>query len=711
LPFDKLPVSPSTFTERRLPPYLLVLFCTALVVHFHFATRNWHYRFMAGHEFRQTQTALIAHYIDAENNFSIDYSVPLLGKPWVLPLEFPLYEWGVVALSRATHLPQFEAARAISLSCFYLTLPALYLLLGQLALPRARRLFVLACALLCPVYIFYARAVLIDPMALLCSVWFLAAFTRMLAPPSGDAAQSRRSTARWGWLPLVVICGTAAGLIKSLVWFVWVVPAIAYGLWRLGHDWREGGARPALRTLAWGIGSFLVPFAATLWWAHYTDAIKTVHPSAFIFTAHNLAHGNYGTFSLSAHLSAYTWKNLFACWQQSLLPPWAFALFIVPGLIFLPLWRCRIAGATILFLVAQMTIPLAYALQDYYFYAANLFAVAAVAFVFLGLLDSKLPRLLSAALLLVPLAALFASYRADYFKLQSPRSPGGSGLTEALQAYTPPRSVLIVAGDDWNAVIPYYAERKALMIRRGLETNGSYLDRAFADLANEDVAALVLVGDQRSNQALATRTAAAFNLDPHPTFRHTSADVYLAKPYRNDALRALQKPTYDQIQPAATPPPLPGDTMATDAVSPTLARTVFSMIAPAPVRAHATFGFEIIDHAGERLLNAHPDSDLWVPPPAGATRIECEFGILPGAYLDEGKTNGVEFTVLGVLDDGSSRELYRRLLKPVEDPADRGLQTAAFAFQPRPGETVVFRTRPNGNPSFDWAFWRRIEIK
>ncbi|HLP08005.1 MAG TPA: hypothetical protein VK178_07555, partial [Opitutaceae bacterium] len=86
----------SATSERRLTVLLVVLFCAAAAIHLWFATRNWHYRFMAGHEFRQTQTALIAHYIEQENNFSPDYSVPLLGKPWVLPLEFPFYEWGVV---------------------------------------------------------------------------------------------------------------------------------------------------------------------------------------------------------------------------------------------------------------------------------------------------------------------------------------------------------------------------------------------------------------------------------------------------------------------------------------------------------------------------------------------------------------------------------------------------------------------------------------
>ena len=695
-------------TERRLSVLLVVLFCAAAAVHLHFATLNWRYRFMAGHEFRQTQTALIAHYIDQENNFSPDYSVPLLGKPWVLPLEFPFYEWGVVALSRVTGRPQFESARALSLASFYLTLPAVFLLLGPLGLDRARRLFVLACALLCPVYIFYARAVLVDPLALLCSVWFLLAFTRLLAP----GRTSSRLLPRLGWLLLTILTGTAAGLIKSLVWFVWVLPAFAYGLWRLWQTWRSGGFPAALRTIAWGLGAMLVPVVVSLWWARYTDAIKAAHPSAFIFTSANLARDNYGTFSLAARLSGDTWKNLLACWQQSLLPPWALALIVVPALLFLPAWRRRIAAALALFLAAQLLIPLAYAYQDYYFYAANLFAVAALAFVFLGLLDSKLPRLLSAPLLLLPLAALFASYRADYLHLQAVRSFGGSGLTEAIKAYTPPHTVLVVAGDDWCAVIPYYTERRALMIRRGLETDSAYLDRAFADLADEEVSALVLTGDQRGNRALVERAAAEFNLDTAPTFTHPAGDVYCSNFYREPIRERLHGAHgYNQVTTAAASRPGTGPADPLITVPAGAAPHVFSMVRPAPSHYRFAFGYGTWLLDGDRCLNMHAESDLVVPAPATARHIHWEFGLVPTAYERDGDTtDGVVFIIDAESPDGTTRQLLRRVLDPVFEPADRGNQIVDIPYSPLSGERLLFRTRNNGAADFDWSYTRRLII-
>src|SRR5215211_4978027 len=82
--------------------FIFVLFGAALAAHFYLATINWTEGCMPGHEFRQTQTAIISYYIDQQNNFSVHYETPIMGKPWEIPLEFPLYEWCVVWLSRAT---------------------------------------------------------------------------------------------------------------------------------------------------------------------------------------------------------------------------------------------------------------------------------------------------------------------------------------------------------------------------------------------------------------------------------------------------------------------------------------------------------------------------------------------------------------------------------------------------------------------------------
>jgi hypothetical protein len=690
------PAAPLT---RAVPRVLVVVFGLALALHLRCATLNWRAGFLPGHEFRQSQTALISYYIDQQDNFSLRYETPLFGKPWVAnPLELPIYEWAVVLLSRATGWPHHLAARTISLSCFYLTLPALYLLLGFVGLAPTRRLLALALVLTCPVYLFYSRAFLMESMVLMAASWFLVCF--------GFGLRTR--DARWllgSWA-----AGTIAAVMKSTTFAVWLLPAAAATLAVLRADARRGAGWRALgRTAAWSIAAVAGPLAALSWWIRFTDAIKAVHPSAYIFTSTNLSVGNFGLLDLATRCSPATWSTLLARWGEAIMPAWLIGVLLAIGLA-LPRVRAHVLGAAGLFLAAQLLFPHAYALQEYYFYACAVFLSVALAWVLLGLLDSPLPRRVVWPVVAIPLVAQFGTYWSSYRVLQTVVSEGGTGLDFALRAYTPPGSVIIVAGNDWAAMIPYYAQRKALMIRNGLEQDPRYLERALADLADEDVSALVLVGAERRDHALVVRAAARFNLDLTPTFSHPTADVYLNRLDREGAITRLRNGDhYDQVttvrrayQPDPGPPA---------AVSRGTAVRAFRMIWPRPSRCAFLYGYSVMPEGDREVLGAHPDTDVWVPAPATATEIVWEFGFFAGAYAHpEAATDGVEFVITGETAAGGRRELYRRLLDPLHQPADRGLQSLRLPYRPHAGETLVFSTRRHGTLALDWVYWRRVVV-
>ena len=93
-------------------------------------------------------------------------------------------------------------------------------------------------------------------------------------------------------------------------------------------------------------------------------------------------------------------------------------------------------------------------------------------------------------------------------------------------------------------------------------------------------------------------------------------------------------------------------------------------------------------------------------------QIIWEFGLIPEAYERDGeKTDGAEFVITGETPAGEKREIYRRVLDPVNEAADRGPQRVEMSYQPLPGETLQFSTRPNIIPNFDWAYWKKIEVK
>ena len=238
-------------------------------------------------------------------------------------------------------------------------------------------------------------------------------------------------------------------------------------------------------------------------------------------------------------------------------------------------------------------------------------------------------------------------------------------------------------------------------------------DFSMGEIALIGVVALVLIGPLRTNHALLNLAAEKFNLDTTaPTYSERETDVYFARPYiaavQDGIAASVRYPmlTIGHMGPEQVPAHTPFN------ISSILARNAFRNISPAPYRGLYEFGVAYLTVDGVSVLGAHPDSNLWIEPPPGATRIKWDFGIMAEAYERAGdKTDGVEFVVVGETPDGNRRQLYQRVVDPVKHPADRGQQHLDLAFQPRKGEHLIFSSRPNLSPAYDWAYWARIEVK
>jgi hypothetical protein len=189
-------------------------------------------------------------------------------------------------------------------------------------------------------------------------------------------------------------------------------------------------------------------------------------------------------------------------------------------------------------------------------------------------------------------------------------------------------------------------------------------------------------------------------------------DVYVPRAYRkNVELRIKASAAYPQIaMPHTEEDDLIGKGVLT--LNPTVAQNAFGNIVPAPYAAQFQFGLGWIPHGDGVVISAHPDSDLWLRAPAAATEIRWGYGIFSGAYeKPEKSTNGVEFIVDGEQPDGTKRRIYRRVLDPMQIPADRGDQHVAIPYAPLPDEVLHFSTRPNENSAFDWAYWIDIKVQ
>ena len=175
--------TPAATLLRR---FLIAVVVIALAINLWTLTRYWKENLRDAFEARQYQTALTAYYFQ-KDGLKLAYETPVLGPPWSIPMEFPLYQAIVAKLSTATGMPLEQAGRLTGILAFFGCFPAVWLLL-KTRLPHADDwLTIAALALLSPMFLFYSRTVLIESTALCASLWFLAAFDAALRQPTpGD---------------------------------------------------------------------------------------------------------------------------------------------------------------------------------------------------------------------------------------------------------------------------------------------------------------------------------------------------------------------------------------------------------------------------------------------------------------------------------------------------------------------------------------------
>jgi hypothetical protein len=132
-----------------------------------------------------------------------------------------------------------------------------------------------------------------------------------------------------------------------------------------------------------------------------------------------------------------------------------------------------------------------------------------------------------------------------------------------------------------------------------------------------------------------------------------------------------------------------------------------------PSRVDATFAGALGQESGPIFM---------LPPPAaleftlaGPEKIlRLEGGLLPGAYTGEGHSDGAEFIVEFKQPDGSTAPVFRRLLNPRDEPADRGTKQFVVPLPAHASGTVLLvRTGvgPAGSAAWDWTYLSRLDIE
>ena len=404
------------------------------------------------HAFRQTQTALSAYWL-ARGGAWLAYETPVLGSPWAIPFEFPLFQLLTLPLT-ALGIPLDAAGRLGSLGFMLACYGPLRMLWRDLALPAIG--LPIACALILgsPEYLFWSRSFMIETTALFFSGLWLALLVRFL------------SRARMATALAAVLAGALAALAKATT-----LPAFALlgGLLVLPWFWRSWrtGQRPRpLGAMIWAGVILFAPFAIGIAWTRYADLVKLANPLGQSLTSQALAGWNYGT--LAQRVSGALWISAV---KDRMLPDffgsaWPLAVLLLAGACLRRQTAVAAAMMALGFLVPIMLFTNLHIVHNYYQTANAIFLLTAVA---VGIAALAVPLRLPVVAAFALVVILFGQYQrfrtvqAEWLTLDGHDDPAYRIALEA-RARLPADGSLLVLGEDWSSLVPYYARRKALAL-------------------------------------------------------------------------------------------------------------------------------------------------------------------------------------------------------------------------------------------------------
>ncbi|MEO6876766.1 MAG: hypothetical protein ABI222_18295 [Opitutaceae bacterium] len=688
---------PTTTNPAPAKP-LIWLFVAMLLVTLCITSRGWQGSILDRHEFRQTQTAISAFWIKAAGT-KLAYETPLFGPPWSIPLEFPTYQWLVAKVSTALGTGLESTARGVSLFFFFATLPAIYGLAGLLRLAPSRRLLVLSVVLASPTYLFWARTFMMETTALCFSTWFLYAVIL--------AVRDRRVS----WAAGATTFGILAALTKITTFLLFCPPAAVICYWY----WRRQKTPPLTSRAIWRPLALLgTPILTSVIladvWVRYSDHIKRANPFSAPLTSSRLTAFTWGT--LEQRLSAPFWAGIWDNLSGLILGEAAMAILLIGFALASRAHRLVTLLCLACFASGWMLFSNLYYSHDYYYCANTLFLLVAAGLLLVSVWDNtRLPQAVRVLMLGIFFASQLLVYQRQFARYTHGGAQRPPEIATVIRDVVPPDGVVLIYGWDWNSLVPYYAERRALMVPLGFENDQPALEKILAQLPPRRIAGLLVRQGQPSHftAEFIRERLQRFNLAPTPVATSNDGDLYLPPDQLASAQAHLAR-IHSSLASAASQ--LPPDHYHAALKPAASSLTDLPIFTPRPSQARTLYGMSTGKIGDHIVLNAHAPSELSFVVPAGATRVDAVVGLPEGAYVNPSPTDGVDVIIFQRVADSGLRVLFQRNLDPLNRPADRGPQKITFDLDKSISGPLIFGIYPGpaNNVTSDWSYWQSITI-
>jgi hypothetical protein len=405
--------------------------------------------------FRQSQTALSIYWL-LHGGSLIAYETPVLGYPWSIPFEFPIYQW-IVASVALVGVTIEVAGRVISF-IFYLGSVLLIKFIFDSIGVSIRHYLVTAILFLCaPLYLYWSRTVMIESCALFFAGLWLLFLIR--ASNSSDFAALLLSGATLAGVIAVVAKSTTYPAFLVLGGFV--ILRAAYTAWRTGNLWAK------LPLMTGSLAACLIPLMVGFAWVAYSDAVKALNPFGQYLTSRELVWWNFGT------------------WQQRV--SWDFWGWAIPRVAVDVLGYSFILGAVVIvYALGKRYYPLIIAsclfafsipiiiftnlhfMHNYYQYANGVFLIVALGLSVACIFESG-RYMLGILVLLLLVSGNYARFYKKFggYLVANYSDDRRLKLAALAREKTQPGESLLGLGFDWSSELVYLSHRKGLMLQNG----------------------------------------------------------------------------------------------------------------------------------------------------------------------------------------------------------------------------------------------------
>ena len=398
--------------------------------------------------FRQMQTTLMIREYMEGGLFQLS-PLPLLGPPWQVPLEFPLFQW-IAAIGGNLSGASPQIAGRMTALFFFLVSAALVAVLATRMFSQLAGFIGFILFLFLPFGWQWGNAPLIE---------FLATAAVLLSVLLVMWWVERRS---WWLIVVLSLSISVLFLVKITTAVVWVVPILLVALvWQnSGVGWKRESLRRWPLVIALGVAG-----VAGLTWTRFSDGYKSDNQFTEFLTSDSLTSWTFG--SVDQRIDTANW-SIISQYGDSIYG--ALLVFFVLMIVATAFWRCKLItiGFASTLLIGPLVFINLYYMHGYYLAAVYPAVVLVMAAGIAGAMKYvSVDSARSAVAGLSVFALLSLAWLSPEGQLVSQRSTVGLyqfPLASELAENTPIRAGIITVGCDWDPAYFYLSGRKGLML-------------------------------------------------------------------------------------------------------------------------------------------------------------------------------------------------------------------------------------------------------